>query len=645
MAEKGFGVKEINLIGASGTPTIESPNNLNLNAVNVAISTNVSIGGTLSVTGNVSVGGTLTYEDVTNIDSVGLVTAREGVFIPDNKTLKIGNTASNPDFIFYHDGTSTILTNNMNGTTGALVLQPKSGEDGIKTFPDGAAELYFNSNKKLETSNTGVTVTGTLVATTFSGSGASLTSLPAANLTGTLPAISGANLTGIAVTEAPVVDYTITADGGSNYYFHGGGVDETDGNPDLYLIRGQKYRFNNTTGTGHPFRFTSTGNANAGYSNGVTGTESGVQFWTIPYDAPAKLFYVCTIHGGMVGNIYIRGANGQNDNVGLTTFSGQITANDTINLASTKKLSMAGDVFKIYHATNAAIINESGNLLINQNVSNKDIIFSTGSGPTEAFRIDASGNVGLGTNTVGDSTGNARVFTIARSDANGQVRLILKNEATGFGNGAGFHHAIDGANAFIENRTNGGYIDFSTNNSGSIASRVRIDSDGISGNVKNNFLLNEFKRTDTSSQSGALGTSFSTDNTINLTISNYQRGQRIIIRACVPAGIALQNSSGVNYGGTDVRVKVAGNTSGGATYSNNRAVWYRADGVGTHETTQNVFICVYIPETSTDFTNGETLTVTIEGRKNSGSNGTTTHYLGGWATSKEITSERYIKEL
>ena len=81
MAEKGFGVKEINLIGASGTPTIESPNNLNLNAVNVAISTNVSIGGTLSVTGNVSVGGTLTYEDVTNIDSVGIITARSDVIV------------------------------------------------------------------------------------------------------------------------------------------------------------------------------------------------------------------------------------------------------------------------------------------------------------------------------------------------------------------------------------------------------------------------------------------------------------------------------------------------------------------------------------------------------------------------------------
>ena len=39
--------------------------------------------------------------------------------------------------------------------------------------------------------------TGVCTATTFSGSGASLTNLPAANITGTLPAISGANLTSL----------------------------------------------------------------------------------------------------------------------------------------------------------------------------------------------------------------------------------------------------------------------------------------------------------------------------------------------------------------------------------------------------------------------------------------------------------------
>ena len=46
-----------------------------------------------SFTGNVSIGGTLTYEDVTNIDSVGVVTARDGIFIPDNKKLILGSVS------------------------------------------------------------------------------------------------------------------------------------------------------------------------------------------------------------------------------------------------------------------------------------------------------------------------------------------------------------------------------------------------------------------------------------------------------------------------------------------------------------------------------------------------------------------------
>ena len=44
--------------------------------------TGVSIGGTLTVSGNVSIGGTLTYEDVTNVDSIGIVTARTGLVSP-----------------------------------------------------------------------------------------------------------------------------------------------------------------------------------------------------------------------------------------------------------------------------------------------------------------------------------------------------------------------------------------------------------------------------------------------------------------------------------------------------------------------------------------------------------------------------------
>ena len=38
-------------------------------------------------TGNVSIAKTLTYEDVKNVDSVGIGTFREGISIPDNKVV------------------------------------------------------------------------------------------------------------------------------------------------------------------------------------------------------------------------------------------------------------------------------------------------------------------------------------------------------------------------------------------------------------------------------------------------------------------------------------------------------------------------------------------------------------------------------
>lgn len=85
MADKGFGVEEVNLIGASGTPTIESPNNLNLDANTVAISTNATIGGWFTselrtADGyNVGVGTTVpsdpAHSSNTTILNAGIVTA------------------------------------------------------------------------------------------------------------------------------------------------------------------------------------------------------------------------------------------------------------------------------------------------------------------------------------------------------------------------------------------------------------------------------------------------------------------------------------------------------------------------------------------------------------------------------------------
>ena len=109
--------------------------------------------GDLSLNGNVTIGGTLTYEDVTNVDSVGLITARKGI---------------------------TVTANGLNVNAGISTFNAdvKVGS-GITLSPDG--DGFF---------------TGIVTATTI-GAG---TSMAAAGLTGALPSISGANLTDITQT-------------------------------------------------------------------------------------------------------------------------------------------------------------------------------------------------------------------------------------------------------------------------------------------------------------------------------------------------------------------------------------------------------------------------------------------------------------
>ena len=329
MAEKGFGVKEVNLIGASGTPTIESPNNLNLNANNVAISTNVSIGGTLSVTGNVSVGGTLTYEDVTNIDSVGVVTARAGVVVGDtsNTTFRVhriqGASATNCGLALNSGGSLNLFRDSSGAGTSRISISA-AGNIQFSTF----GSTYFlledyvthagdtNTQYGFDSSDSYVVKTGGSTRLAVNNSGA--------NVVGALT-VNGSAIS-IDPTDSDIqVAYTVTANGSSAYRFAGNGVVSTADNPDLYLIRGQKYRFINNSGGSHPFQIRESSGGTA-YSTGVTnnGASSGNIDFARTYDSPAQLVYQCTSHGGMVGNIYLRDAAGNNTNVGVTTFTGAV---------------------------------------------------------------------------------------------------------------------------------------------------------------------------------------------------------------------------------------------------------------------------------------------------------------------------------
>jgi len=99
---------------------------------------------------------------------------------------------------------------NPNSISGITSITLPSGDSNVLTVHtnDGVERFRIDSsgNVKVGTAATispdgDLFVTGVCTATTLAGSGANLTSLPAGNLTGALPAISGANLTGIAATD------------------------------------------------------------------------------------------------------------------------------------------------------------------------------------------------------------------------------------------------------------------------------------------------------------------------------------------------------------------------------------------------------------------------------------------------------------
>ena len=130
-----------NATGLSGTP------NISVGSVNASSGT---------ISGNLSIGGTLTYQDVTNVDAVGMVTARKGI---------------------------QVLADGINVT-------------GVGTFNTSAKFAGITTADA-----TGVVVTGVVSATSFDGNlnASQLASgtVPDARFPAALPAVSGENLTNL----------------------------------------------------------------------------------------------------------------------------------------------------------------------------------------------------------------------------------------------------------------------------------------------------------------------------------------------------------------------------------------------------------------------------------------------------------------
>ena len=237
----------------------------------------LSVGGTVnfvsdvSIGGTVSIAGTLTYEDVTNVDAVGLITARDGIKVGSGITLSVdgdifatGVVTATPfsgaftgdgsaltgvantnviftdkvslgdnervalgigsDLSLLHDGSQSYIINstgNLDIRTGSdsIDIQSNAGSENMAKFiPNGAVELYHNNNKKLETASGGVTVTGTVAATSYTGDGSALTGIAVGVATTVATGITGITT----VLDLSNNDHKITVSGITTVDVRGG---------------------------------------------------------------------------------------------------------------------------------------------------------------------------------------------------------------------------------------------------------------------------------------------------------------------------------------------------------------------------------------------------------------------------------------
>ena len=132
--------------GGNGAP--DFPHGLTVTGVVTATSMSQNISGNLSVTGNLGVGGVLTYEDVTNVDSIGIITARGGIQIGAGGTI---GSSGGGIVTFFGDGSQL---------TGIDATALKDGSGNVIVQASGSA-VSVTAGKHLNPATTNTTDLGT----------------------------------------------------------------------------------------------------------------------------------------------------------------------------------------------------------------------------------------------------------------------------------------------------------------------------------------------------------------------------------------------------------------------------------------------------------------------------------------------------
>ena len=435
-----------------------------INAAGIGTTETVTVDGLTVINdgsfgGNLTVSGVLTYEDVTNVDSVGLITARNGIVVGSGITLskdgdifatgittvsgnvKVGTGITlSPDGDVFFTG---IATGNGSGLTALNASQLTSGTvptarlgsgtASSSTFLRGDSTFAAVTSTTINSNTNNYLITGTGTADTLQGeSGLTYDGTTLSNDAVTRNIQAGYNYLLVGSSDANGV--SITLDGDSNG--DGAGVDyayiehNTDG--DLVIVGDNPANASNiifkTNSTTERLRIDSSGRVLIG-----TTTEG---------NGDADEFTIANVGGGNMG-MTIRSATGALGNIffsdgtsGDSEYRGMIQYghnNDSMRFSTS--------------ATERARIDSSGKFNVGGTTSDAKFTVIDSSNPDIAMRYN------------GTDGGHATrlLFMDKRGVINAQVANNLQNDGVG---------------------TAAAHLEFATATGGTLSTAVRITDDG-----------------------------------------------------------------------------------------------------------------------------------------------------------------------
>ena len=405
--------------------------------------------------GDVSIGGTLTYEDVTNIDAVGLITARSGVKFGESGTTVFGNStgigigeASPTRKLVVAGDTNTVavVRGATNGTS-SLFLGDSDDEDiGALTYnhPSNYLAITVNASERARIDSSGRLLIGTTSARATKAS-------------------------------ASIPSFQIEGTGDSDSRMNIGRNSNADNGPEIHLYKTRGTSLGSNTVVQDDDFLGTIGFFGADgsdlFSRGAEIT-AAVDGTPGSDDMPTRLTFATCADGSASPTERMRIDSSGRVLIGTTSSFASGNADDLVigdNTDSAQSgITLGSTVLSSLRFADAG--NDSAGY-ISYLHSDDTMRFNTNN--SEALRIDSSGRLGLGTISPGDYSGASTKFTVAASGDSG-LNIVSGTSNTGiirFADGTSGDAAYRGR---IEYMHNGDALMFGTSGS----ERLRIDGSG-----------------------------------------------------------------------------------------------------------------------------------------------------------------------